>query len=298
MLLDEITIWNRKKEKEEKEPIYGAYFLNFLYKTTVGKLLLRYLFLHPLFSKLYGIMQNSSISAIKIKPFIKKYKINMNEYEDKNFSHFNDFFTRQFKQNTRPFEMSNIFMPAFCEGRYLAYESLEENTLLPIKEDFLCLKEILWKEKWLECFQGGPTFIIRLCPTDYHRFHYPDAGRTIEQYSLHGKLHSVNPIALKRQKYVFSKNERQVSILDCENFARLAYIEVGALCVGKIMQTNKENYFQRAQEKGFFRFGASTVILIGEKGAWMPDEDIIKRSKEQQECFIELGERIATVTGT
>ena len=293
MTLNKITIWNRKKRIEENEPIYGIHFLKFTYKTSIGKLLLSYFLLTSLFSKLYGILQSSFLSSIKIKPFIKKYKINMGEYEDKTYLSFNDFFTRKFKEGSRLFDMNKAIMPAFCEGRYLAYESLKEDTFLPIKENFLDLKTLLGKEEWFNCFKAGPIFIARLCPTDYHRFHYPDAGKILDQYSLHGKLHSVNPVALERQKYILSQNERQVSILDCENFSRLAYIEVGALCVGKIIQTNKENYFHRAQEKGFFRFGASTVILVGERGAWIPDEDILERSKKKQECFISLGERIA-----
>ena len=107
--------------------------------------------------------------------------------------------------------------------------------------------------------------IARLCPVDYHRYHYPDAGRTLAHYPVHGKFHSVNPAALRYSDAIFATNERYVSILDTENFGKLAYIEVGAMMVGKIVQTHPTDQpFRRGDEKGYFLFGASTVIVLGQ----------------------------------
>ena len=294
MSTNQIIVWNRQKKREETESIYGNCFLRMLYENPIGLFLVRYVLSIPLFSHIYGKLQNITLSTRWIKPFIQKYKIDMRDYENREFSHFNDFFIRRFQENARSFEKEKDLLPAFCEGRYLAYSSLEKNTPLPIKEKFLSLEQLLRKKEWIEHFEKGPALIVRLCPTDYHRFHYPDSGKTIDHYSLAGLLHSVNPIALKEQKHVLSQNERQVSILECENFAKLAYIEIGALCVGKIVQTNEEVSFHRGQEKGYFLFGASTVILLGERNAWLPDRDIVEQSEKGRESFIELGKKIAS----
>ena len=42
-----------------------------------------------------------------------------------------------------------------------------------------------------------------------------------------------------------------------------SYVEVGAICVGRIVHSNPEKTrFVRGEEKGYFLFGGSTVILI------------------------------------
>jgi phosphatidylserine decarboxylase len=144
-------------------------------------------------------------------------------------------------------------------------------------------------------FAGGPLFIARLCPTDYHRYHYPDDGRTLESFPVRGALHSVNPAALAFRGDILSTNERHVSILETKHFGKLAYIEVGALMVGLIRQTHDEKQpFHRGDEKGTFLFGASTVVLLGEKGAWIPDADLLEQtSTHRRETLVRLGQGIA-----
>ncbi len=90
-------------------------------------------------------------------------------------------------------------------------------------------------------------------------------------------------------------NEREVTILETENFGKIAFIEVGAMCVGKIIPEDPYlTQFQRGQLKGHFEFGASTVIILGQEGKWIPSEDILKHSKEKRESFIKLGDEVAT----
>jgi hypothetical protein len=63
----------------------------------------------------------------------------------------------------------------------------------------------------------------------------------------------VNPIALKAFPRTFLENERQVSWLKTEKFGLIAYIEVGALGVGRIKQTHAPgSNFERGDEKGYF----------------------------------------------
>ena len=85
-----------------------------------------------------------------------------------------------------------------------------------------------------------------------------------------------------------------MSILETKNFGKLAYIEVGATCVGRIVQTFDESKgFKRGDEKGYFLFGGSTVILIGQKGAWKPSSDILRYTVEGKEVYIRLGDEVA-----
>jgi phosphatidylserine decarboxylase len=84
--------------------------------------------------------------------------------------------------------------------------------------------------------------------------------------------------------------------METENFGKLAYIEVGAMCVGKVIQENPNlTEFQKGQFKGNFEFEASRVVLLGKKGKWKPSEDILIHSTENRESFIKFGDEIATI---
>ena len=131
---------------------------------------------------------------------------------------------------------------------------------------------------------------------DYHRYHFPDDGKIVDDYRVSGLYHSVNPLALKSKEDILITNERHVTILETKNFGKLAYIEVGAICVGKIIQSkplDKGREFARGEEKGYFLFGGSTVIVIGEKGKWKPSADILMNTKKGMETYLHLGMSVA-----
>lgn len=62
--------------------------------------------------------------------------------------------------------------------------------------------------------------------------------------------------------------------------------------VGKIVNANKKE-FKRGEEKGYFEFGGSTVVLLFKKDILNVDEDIIQHSKNHDEVKVKLGERVA-----
>ena len=301
----EIQYFDREKSNLESEKVYGSKAVEWLYRSRSGKLLVQILIRKP-FSFLYGKIQSHPFSASKINPFVKKFNINLSEYllapkgsSKHPYPSFNDFFIRKFQPKARPIEKQSSLMPAFCEARYFAHQSLSDTTHIPVKGSFWTAKELLNNQNWYPYFQEGPCLLARLCPVDYHRFHFPDQGKILDHYRIPGVLHSVNPLALKFFPQIFSINERQVTILETQNFGKLAYIEVGAICVGKIAQSRQmTGSFKRGEEKGFFLFGGSTVILLGEKGRWSPDPILLEKTQEGIEVFQKLGTRIAHSTST
>lgn len=291
-----IEIWNRHKGEIEKERVYGDAVIRFIYQTLPGQILGERIFKKPWVSRIYGRIQDSVLSRVKIEKFIREFEIPMEEYEEREFQSFNDFFTRKFKDGKRPFIAANSEMPAFAEGRYFAFEQVTSQMTFPVKGEELSVAKLLGFRDKAQPFIGGPLLLARLCPVDYHRFHFPDQGEVLEQYRLPGGLHSVNPFALRYRGDIFVTNERQVAILETQNFGKLAYVEVGALCVGKIVQTYQGTRFNRGDEKGLFHFGASTVIVCGEKGAWKPNEEILEQTRQGRETLIRLGESVATAS--
>lgn len=296
----EIKYFNRELDSVETEKVYGDKAVRWLYESVPGKALSKLLIKRPL-SVLYGMAQESSLSHRKVAPFIKDFNIKIDEYlpeegrEEKDpYSSFNSFFIRRFKEGARPIESKENLMPAFCEARYFGYESLTAESKIPVKGDLLGGQALLNHEKWGRIFEGGPCLLARLCPVDYHRFHFPDNGQISEHYRVPGVLHSVNPLALRSNPDIFAINERQVTILETQNFGKLAYVEVGAICVGKIVQTRPMvGSFKRGEQKGYFLFGGSTVIVLGEPGKWKPDDVLLEKTKQGMEVYQKLGTRIA-----
>lgn len=299
----EIKYYTRENNEPLIEKVYGEKSVEFLYDSLLGRSLWP-LITRPLLSKIYGALQTSdAFSRRKIKPFIKNFQIDMSDYEygeggskEQPYRNFNEFFIRKFKPGKRPFVQEAHLMPAFSEARYLAWEKIEENQTYPVKGKYLSAKNIVNDDKWYKYFEGGPLMIARLCPTDYHRYHYPDNGKVLDMYGVKGPLHSVNPIAFKYKEDILCTNERVVSILETENFGKLAYVEVGATMVGKIIQSHDSTKpFARGEEKGYFLFGGSTVILLGEPGKWRPSKDLLENTSNQAETWLKIGDQCAEI---
>jgi phosphatidylserine decarboxylase len=288
-----ILLWNRQKAREEIEQVYGDSLLRWAYGTKMGQTLAERVLSKAFLSRAYGAYQSSRLSQHKIEPFIHEFKIPMDEYQNDGYKTFNEFFIRKFKTGVRNFTEVSREFPAFAEARYFAYKKTSKEQVFPVKGTGFSAEELLDNSEKAKAFVGGPLLLARLCPTDYHRFHFPDDGNVLESYSIHGQLHSVNPVALKYKSKIFVTNERQVSILETSHFGKIAYVEVGALCVGKIVQTYKNDAFKRGDEKGYFLFGASTVIVLGEPGAWEPDSDLLDQTSRGRETLIHLGEKVA-----
>ena len=77
--------------------------LRFLYKTAVGRLLLRPLIARGV-SKACGRFMDSKLSKPLIKRFVKKNGIDLAQFESDSFTCFNDCFCRKIKEGLRPID--------------------------------------------------------------------------------------------------------------------------------------------------------------------------------------------------
>jgi len=302
MSCNEINYFNRATQRLETERVYGDGAIRFIYDNWFGQLLAPMVASKPI-SQCYGSYQDWPISASKVSPFVKKFDIDLSIYKagsvstekkENSYKTFNEFFIREFEDSQREFVSDENIMPAFCEARYFGHQEINDHVEIPVKGKLLKSKDLLGGSKWSETFEGGPLLVARLCPVDYHRYHYPLSGDTLDSFQISGQYHSVNPLALRTKPEIFIVNERRASILETKNFGKLAYIEVGAAMVGKIVQSHDESKtHHRGDEKGYFLFGGSTVILLGEKGKWSPSEDILRNTNDGLETYLQLGDEVA-----
>ncbi len=249
---------------------------------------------HPLYDWLVALWQNTSWSARKITPFVRKHKIDMSEFEPGPFRSYAAFFDRRFLPGKRSFPSDPHDMGAFGEGRYFGWERLDPGMTFPVKGAALEPEILLGCRERVSAFDGGPVILARLSPMDYHHLHFPDDGRIIDEARIGHRLFTVNPPALRNQPDLLFRNERHIQILQTAHFGKVALVEVGALSVGRIVQVHpKGRPFRRGEEKSVFKFGGSAVVLFGQRGTWRPASDILEQTRQGHETFLRLGETIA-----
>lgn len=286
--MDPVTYIDRLTGKCEQEKIYKESALRFIYgedwvSSFFGTALLHTLVKNPLFSRLYGYWQNSSFSRKKIKPFIKTFNVDPSEFLESvdAFTSFNDFFIRKLKPAARPIDTRKKTAIIPADGRYQFIPHIERAEGFYVKGEKFNLASLLEDQKLASQYAQGSMVIARLCPTDYHRFHFPCDCVPQETRWINGWLYSVNPIALKRDISIFTKNKRTLSHLDTVDFGKVLFMEVGATSVGSITQTYLPGrFYAKGAEKGYFGFGASALIIFFEPGRIQFDADLLRLSQK------------------
>lgn len=286
---DILTIIDFESGTRSEEKVAGRTEMEWLYGSAVGESLRSVLKL-PFASQLYGAWQSSSLSRSKIEPFVREFEIPMHEFESGPFDSFNDFFIRKFRTGLRSFPTQPAAFPAFAEGRYSLLEDVRANTSLSVKGATIELSELIQDSDLIKMFSGGSVLIARLCPVDYHRFHFPDDGHIERCFNISGELESVNPLTFQANPRVFLRNERHISVCATKQFGKILLLEVGAMMVGKIIQTHKGPApFLKGDEKGYFLFGGSTCIAITQPGAVQWDTRLSSNTKAGFETLVRLG---------
>jgi len=289
----EIEYWHRRQRCMETERVQDVRALSLLYETAIGRFFTNLVLSKRVFSIVYAIAHDGRRSVRRIGPFIREFEIDADQFEPGPYRSFNEFFRRRFLPSARSFAGDPSLMPAFAEGRYLAWEKTSVNQRFPVKGRRLPCRTLLASDEWAQAFEGGPVVICRLAPQDYHRVHFADSGSIIEIYHVAGALHSVNPLALQAKPDILCTNSRDVTIQRSANFGLIAYVEIGAMTVGRITQCcSRGGSVQRGEEKSYFQIGGSTVVVLGEKGRWRPDNDILEHTARGLETFVELGTAI------
>lgn len=290
-----IRVYNRQNNSYEIENVAGENYIKWCYSSPVGKSLLELLIKKKLFSKLYGGYCNTSLSKKKIGPFIEDFNIDMTICKENidDFKSFNDFFIRPLHQDARPIDMSPNTLISPGDGRLFAFTNISTDSLVQVKGIHYSLSELLGDNEISKEYEGGVCLVLRLCPTDYHRFHFIDSGIPLENTFIKGNYYSVNPIALERVAKLYCQNKREWSIFKSDNFGDIIHVEVGATCVGTIEQSYIPNSrVNKGDEKGYFKFGGSTTILFFKKNTIKISEDILDQSALGFETQVLMGESI------
>jgi phosphatidylserine decarboxylase len=290
-----IKYYNRRTAAYEIEKVAGEKVLNWTYTSPLGMGLLEGLIKKKMCSSLYGWYLDRKASCKKIEPFVRKFGMDLSLAEKnlQDFSSFNDFFYRKLKPSARQIPSDPQALISLGDGKLLAYENIDLERLVQVKGFTYSLRELIKDEQIAAKYNQGTCLILRLCPTDYHRFHFIDDGTCSETFKIKGAYYSVNPVALQKVEKLFCANKREWSTFHADHFGDVLYIEVGATFVGSIIQTYLPHQrVKRGDEKGYFKFGGSTVILFFEPHTIKVDKDIVEQTLLGYESYVLMGETI------
>ena len=281
---------DRASGKRVVESVMGDKALRFAYETLLGRTLWSVLFGSKAISAYMGRRYDSPKSRKDIAKLVAIPGCRAEEAEKPigEYSCFNEFFMRRLKPGSRPVG-DGIVSPA--DGRLMLDLGADADAPFPLKGATRSLRTVFDGDAPSGLYDIA---VFRLAPVDYHRFHFPcDCTTCGEVRVVPGKYHSVNPIALVAYPDVYADNERQ--IVKCSAaFGDFYLVDVGAFGVGTVVQTYSGERHAKGDEKGFFKFGGSTVILVAKAGAIKFDDDLVKNSASGLETRVLCCERIGT----
>lgn len=297
MSTEPIRFYNRYTDEIEQEKILGEKYLRWIYGTTLGRVGLHVLVKRAIFSKLLGAMKNSRKSAETIPAFIEEYGINTEEIEKPldEFTCFNDFFYRKLKPGARPLAEGNVVvLPA--DGRHMGWQDAATMQGAFVKGQKFDLPALLGSEELAEKYEHGTVVLSRLCPVDYHRFHFVAEGTPEPAHRIPGPLASVSPYCLRSKLAWLWTNKRELTVLHTERVGDVLQLAVGATGVGAIYQTYEAGKpVAMGAEQGYFGFGGSTVMTFFEPGRIELAEDISRNTAECRETFARQGDLLGKV---
>lgn len=215
----------------------------------------------------------------------------------KRFSTKNEFFQRELHPKYIKIdnkEQKNVLVsPADC--RMVAYDNVCESKTYWIKGQNFSKKKLLKSESLAKKFRG-PIIICRLAPDDYHRFHFPVDCTYVKGYKISGKYNSVDRRIVNSCIDSFGENKREVHLIYNKYFGYIAYVIIGATCVGSIETNNllPNKKYKKGDLFGMFGFGGSSIVMLFAK-----DFDIrnilLENSKNSIETYVRVGNYLGKI---
>jgi phosphatidylserine decarboxylase len=295
MAAEPIQFFNRYTGRLETEEVYGDAFLRFTYGNPLGRLSLHERVKRAAFSRWYGRRMDQPDSKSRVTPFITRYGVKADEFADdpQSYRSFNEFFYRKLKPSARPIDpdASTAVFPA--DGRHFGFENVSKLEGIFVKGAVFDLAKLLGDAGLAQRFREGAMVLSRLCPVDYHRFHFPVAGVAHPPVLINGPLYSVNPIALRQNIHIFTENKRAVTRIESDEFGLVLMLEIGATCVGSFEYTFPSGTrVAKGEEKGYFKFGGSSTITLFEPGRIQLADDLLEQSRRGIELYARMGDRL------
>ena len=291
--MDQVLVVDRATGQKIVEPAWGERSLRWFYppeRLPLWKSWLRKQAVQLGFpTRAMGWWFSRPKSRALIEPFCEQFGVEISDFivPEGGYRSFNEFFQRHLRSGKRPLSGGPEVIICPSDGRVRIYKELPGS--LEIKGRRVGLRDLLGDGPGLEALQDSSVALIRLCPFDYHRFHYPTGGRVQTRNILPGPLWSVHPWAERAMPDVWWRNRR-----DCDwvasPFGPYAYVAIGATGVGAIIETSEVGCeVSRGEERGAFALGGSALALFFPRKSVQWDEDLCRHTKSGLETYCQMG---------
>ena len=293
MIKNKYAIYKRSKHNECVSTQDRV--LRLLYGNRAGRMVLGWL-IRPEVSKLVGRFMDTGLSRIMINPFIKKNDIDISVCQKNEFDSYNDFFKRKLVPGARAIDMIDEGFVSPCDSRLTVYDIEDtERQTFNIKDSEYTVASLLRDKKLARHYRGGKLWLFRLCVDDYHRYIYNVSGKQSDVRRIEGLYHTVNPIASEYYD-IYKENTREYCLIRTQDAGTIIDMEVGAILVGRIVNRYVASTdVRRGEEKGYFEFGGSTIILLIQKDKVAPLDRIVENSRKDIETRVRQGELVGYV---
>ncbi|MDN3399535.1 archaetidylserine decarboxylase [Psychrobacter sp. APC 3426] len=240
-------------------------------------------------SKVAGRLAASRHPYVKrtfIRSFAKAYNVSLDEYERQSlnaYESFNDFFTRELKEDARPIDATGHGIVSPADGIISQLGQIDDHKLLQAKGRYYDVGQLLADSEDGSYFADGSFATVYLAPSNYHRVHMPFSGTLTKTRYVPGTLFSVNNTTAANVPDLFARNERLVCLFDTA-YGKAAVVMVGAMIVagietvatGKITRTediqeaDHDMKLEKGDELGRFYLGSTAIVVLpkGAEAAW------------------------------
>jgi len=227
-----------------------------------------------------------------IRWFVKKYGVNMDDAEESDIGYyqtFNEFFTRELKDNIRPLVPGDNTLACPCDGKISQAGPIRAGAIMQAKGRAYSVLELLGGDRNMAAeFADGQFATIYLAPHDYHRLHMPLDANLVRMIHVPGRLFSVAEWTVQEIPRLFARNERLACYFETAA-GPMVMVLVGAINVSAIetvwsgpvvpprarkisefdySHTRKE--IGKGAEMGRFNMGSTVILLTASKVQWLP----------------------------
>jgi phosphatidylserine decarboxylase len=234
----------------------------------------------------YATLVMGWFSRIRCRPLTRLSIATWNLFDDlrleeartQDFVSIRDCFVRELRDGARRIDPNPCVVTSPCDAVVGTFGSVYADHAIQAKGFPYRLHDLLGDERLVDRHRSGKFITLRLRASMYHRFHAPCDARIDAVRYISGDTWNVNPVALKRVKKLFCKNER--AVLPFELSAPGSYltlVPVAAILVagirlhfiatplslryGGATDIPCNACFEKGDELGYFENG-STIVMF------------------------------------
>ncbi len=204
--------------------------------------------------------------------------LDFSDAKEQRFTSLRDCFVRELKPGARPIDDDRRTLCSPCDAIVGATGTVDAGSVLQAKGMPYRLVDLFGDASRAVPFERGRYVTLRLTSSMYHRFHAPHDGRIEHVSYLAGDTFNVNPIALKRIRALFCRNERALIRMRLVDGTPIALVPVAAILVASIRlhvldvllhvrwpgptELACDATVAKGQELGWFEHGSTILVFV------------------------------------